>query len=172
MAKSKVFVSRVIRDKGLDLVKEFCQVDLWTDELPPPRATLLERVRGVDGLLCLLTDRVDGELLDAAGSGLKVVSNHAVGVDNIDLTGSRTARRPGGQYAGDPDRRHCRFCLCPAAGCCPAGGATEIAMCGTVSGKPGGHRSCWDRIWRAPPWGLWVLDASARRWPGGRAGLR
>lgn len=100
MPKARVFVSRVIRDKGLDLVKDFCQVDLWTDELPPPRAVLLERVRGVDGLLCLLTDRVDAELLDAAGPQLKVVSNHAVGVDNVDLKEATRRGVPVGNTPG------------------------------------------------------------------------
>jgi glyoxylate reductase len=53
---------------------------------------MLKRVQGVDGLLCLLTDKVDGELMDAAGSQLKVISNYAVGFDNID-TVAATARK-------------------------------------------------------------------------------
>ncbi|RPH62567.1 MAG: D-glycerate dehydrogenase, partial [Chloroflexi bacterium] len=83
MPKPKVFVTRIIRDKGLDLVKEFCDVDIWPGELPPSRAMLLEKVRGVEGILCLLTDKIDAEVLEAAGPQLKVVSNHAVGFDNI-----------------------------------------------------------------------------------------
>jgi lactate dehydrogenase-like 2-hydroxyacid dehydrogenase len=59
--------------------------DVWPDELPPPRDELLRRVEGIDGLLSLLTDRVDDELLDRAGPRLKVVSNYAVGFDNIDV---------------------------------------------------------------------------------------
>lgn len=91
MLKPKVFVTRVIRNKGLDLVKEACQAEIWPQELPPSREILLERVRGVDGLLCLLTDRIDAEVMDAAGPGLKVVSNHAVGFDNVDVAAA-TAR--------------------------------------------------------------------------------
>ncbi len=83
MSKPKVFVTRMIRDQGLDLVREFCAAEIWPDELPPGREVLLQKVRGVEGLLCMLTDRIDAELLDAAGPGLKVVSNHAVGFDNI-----------------------------------------------------------------------------------------
>ena len=60
-------------------------MDLWEDPLPPPRDVLLERVRGTVGLLALLTDRVDDGLLDAAGPQLRVVSNLAVGYDNIDV---------------------------------------------------------------------------------------
>jgi glyoxylate reductase len=91
MSKPKVFVTRVIPEKGLEIVREFCEVDLWQDELPPSREELLKRVQGVDGFLCLLTDRVDGEVMDAAGEQLKVISNHAVGFDNIDVPAA-TAR--------------------------------------------------------------------------------
>ena len=91
MTKPKVFVTRVIPDKGLDVVKGFCDVDLWGDELPPNREELLRHVRGVDGILSLLTDRIEGEVMDAAGEGLKVISNHAVGFDNIDVAAA-TAR--------------------------------------------------------------------------------
>ena len=83
MTRPKVFISRKMRDAGLDLVLEFCDADVWDEEMPPTRDVLLKKVRGVDGLLSMLTDRVDAELLDAAGSQLKVVSNHAVGFDNI-----------------------------------------------------------------------------------------
>lgn len=91
MPKPKVFVTRIIREKGLQLIKEFCEAEIWPEELPPDRATLLEKVRGVEGILCLLTDRIDTEVLDAAGPQLKVVSNHAVGFDNIAI-GEATAR--------------------------------------------------------------------------------
>ena len=60
-------------------------MDLWDGDLPPPRDELLRRVAGVDGALTLLTDKVDDEFLDAAGPQLRVVSNYAVGFDNIDV---------------------------------------------------------------------------------------
>ena len=91
MPKPKVFVTRVIPEKGLDIIRGSCETDLWQDELPPSREELLKRVQGVDGLLCLLTDQVDGEVMDAAGEQLKVISNHAVGFDNIDVPAA-TAR--------------------------------------------------------------------------------
>jgi len=100
MEKPKVFVTRIIRDKGLDPVKEVCQADIWPEELPPSREILLERVRGVDGLLCLLTDRIDGEVMDAAGPGLKVISNHAVGFDNIDVAAATARGIPVGNTPG------------------------------------------------------------------------
>jgi glyoxylate reductase len=83
--RPRVFVSRLIPDEGLALVRAACDADVWPDEFPPPREELLRRVAGCDGILTLLTDRVDDELLDAAGPGLKVVSNYAVGFDNVDV---------------------------------------------------------------------------------------
>ena len=68
--------------------------------MPPPRDVLLERVRGVDGILCVLTERIDGELLDAAGSQLKVVSQMAVGYDNIDIAATRARGIPVGNTPG------------------------------------------------------------------------
>lgn len=100
MGKPRVFVTRVIPDQGLNLVQAHCEVDLWADELPPPRKTLLARVQGVDGILSLLTDRIDGAVLDAAGGQLKVVSNHAVGYDNIDVAAATVRGIPVGNTPG------------------------------------------------------------------------
>ncbi|HPM24509.1 MAG TPA: D-glycerate dehydrogenase [Phycisphaerae bacterium] len=100
MARPRVFVTRIIPDTGLVLLRDACEVDLWTDELPPPRDVLLARVRGVDGVLSLLTDRIDGPLLDAAGPQLKVVSNHAVGFDNIDVPAATARGIPVGNTPG------------------------------------------------------------------------
>ncbi len=100
MTRSKVFVTRTIPAAGLDLIRAACDVDLWPDELPPPRAALIERVRGVDGLLCLLTDPVDAAVMDAAGPGLRVISNHAVGFDNIDVAAATARGIPVGNTPG------------------------------------------------------------------------
>jgi len=81
----RVFVARIIPEEGLAEVRAGCEADVWDDDLPPPRDELLRRVAGCDGVLTLLTDRVDDEFLDAAGPGLRVVSNYAVGFDNIDV---------------------------------------------------------------------------------------
>jgi len=85
MAKPKVYVTRMIPSEALDMVSEVAEMKLWTDELPPPRETLLEQVKDIDGLLCLLTDKVDSTLMDNAPR-LRVISNLAVGYDNIDIT--------------------------------------------------------------------------------------
>ena len=83
--RPRVFVARRIPDEGLEPIAAVCDLDLWADELPPPRDELLQRVAGCAGVLTLLTDRVDDGLLDAAGPGLRVVSNYAVGFDNVDI---------------------------------------------------------------------------------------
>src|SRR5262249_16738382 len=59
-------------------------VEVWADPLPPPYAVLRQKVAGCDGLVALLTDKIDAALLDAAPR-LKVVSNYAVGFNNIDV---------------------------------------------------------------------------------------
>ena len=81
----KVFVARIIPDDGLRKVTEATDATIWQDDLPPPREKLLNSVEGCEGVLTLLTDRVDAEFLDRAGPQLKVVSNYAVGFDNVDV---------------------------------------------------------------------------------------
>jgi len=118
MSKPKVFVTRVIPQMGLDRIQAFCTVDLWTDELPPARAILLDRVRGVDGILSLLTDTIDAVVLDAAGPQLKVVSNHAVGFDNIVIPDATARGIPVGNTPGilTDATADCAFALMMAAG--------------------------------------------------------
>ncbi len=98
--RPRVFVSRRIPDEGLRPILEACDATVWPDELPPPRDELLRAVAGCDGILTLLTDRVDAELLDRAGPGLKVVSNYAVGFDNIDIPEATRRGIPVGNTPG------------------------------------------------------------------------
>lgn len=80
----RVFVTRRIPRSELDRLSQHVQMEVWEEELPPPREVLLGKAAEVEGLLSLLTDQIDGELLDRA-SRLRVVANYAVGFDNIDL---------------------------------------------------------------------------------------
>jgi lactate dehydrogenase-like 2-hydroxyacid dehydrogenase len=100
MSKPKVFVTRIILESGLNLVRDFCEADIWPDELPPSRQAMLAHIGGVDGLLCLLTDRIDGELMDAAGPGLKVISSFSVGIDNVDVAAASARGIPVGNTPG------------------------------------------------------------------------
>ena len=98
--RPRVFVARRIPEEGIEAIRAVCDTDLWPDELPPPRDELLRRVAGCDGVLTLLTDRVDDELLDAAGPNLRVVSNYAVGFDNIDVAACTRRGIPVGNTPG------------------------------------------------------------------------
>jgi glyoxylate reductase len=100
MARPRVFVTRVILDQGMDLIRAFCDADVWPDVLPPNREIILQRARGVDGLLCLLTDRIDGEIMDGIGPQLRVISNHAVGFDNIEAAAATARGIPVGNTPG------------------------------------------------------------------------
>lgn len=81
----KVFVTRKIPEKGLKLLEGKVDLEVWEEDRVIPRDTLLKKVKGIDALLPLLTDKIDGEVMDAAGPQLKVIANYAVGYDNIDV---------------------------------------------------------------------------------------
>ncbi len=99
-ADCRVLVTREIPAAGLEKVKAHCRADVWMDPLPAPRDELLRRVAGCEGLLTLLTEKIDAELMDAAGAQLKVISNFAVGYNNIDV---KEAERRGIEVGNTPD---------------------------------------------------------------------
>ena len=80
-----VLVTRGMPEPVREHLAERCRLEVWEGEGVMPRAELLDRVAGKAGLMAMLTDRVDAELLDRAGPGLRVVANYAVGHDNLDL---------------------------------------------------------------------------------------
>jgi glyoxylate reductase len=84
MARPKVFVTRVIPDAGLEKVKQACDAEIWPDQLPPPPDVLRSKLAGCRGVLSLLTDRFDAPLMDALPE-LRVISNYAVGFNNVDV---------------------------------------------------------------------------------------
>jgi glyoxylate reductase len=81
---ASVFVTRDLPGDALDRLRAEHDVELWPGNLPPHPTELREHVADAEGLLCLLTDRVDQALLDAAPR-LRAIANYAVGSDNIDL---------------------------------------------------------------------------------------
>src|SRR5580693_9176499 len=88
--KPKVFVTRRIPAAGLDLIQQQCDAEIWPEQMPPSYDLLRRKVADCDGLVALLTDKIDAALLDSAPK-LKVVSNYAVGFNNIDVPAA-TAR--------------------------------------------------------------------------------
>ena len=99
MPKPKVFVTRAIPEGGLELIRKNCDAIVWPGELPPTHAELMKQVLGVQGLLCLLTDKVDKEIIEAEPK-LRIISNMAVGVDNIDTTTATRLGIPVGNTPG------------------------------------------------------------------------
>ena len=83
-SKPKVFVTRRIPAAGLDRIRQQCDAEIWPEQMPPPYDLIRQKIADCDGLVSLLTDRIDAALMDAAPR-LKVVSNYAVGFNNIDV---------------------------------------------------------------------------------------
>ena len=84
MSKPKVFVTQNIPQAGLDLLMKECEVFVNTEDRVLSKAEIMEQLKGMDGMLCLLTDEIDGEIMDAEPN-LKVISNYAVGFNNINV---------------------------------------------------------------------------------------
>ena len=83
--KAKVYVTRQIFDKAMDILKREADVEVFEGvDNPAPHDVIISHVRDIDGLLCLLTDNIDSNVIEA-GKNLKVISNFAVGFNNIDV---------------------------------------------------------------------------------------
>lgn len=100
MALPKVLVTRIIPNSGLEILKGRVDLDVFSEDRPITKEELIDRVKGKEGLYCLLSDRIDRDVIDAAGSQLKVISNYAVGFNNIDVEyatekGIRVTNTPG-----------------------------------------------------------------------------
>ena len=89
--KPDILISRVLPDSALALARQRAAVDLHQEAHPLPKPDLIARLKDKEGLVCLITDRIDGEVL-AAAPRLRVVANVAVGYDNIDVAAA-SARR-------------------------------------------------------------------------------
>lgn len=84
MQKPKVFVTREIPERGLRIIKEKFDAEIWREYAPPPKKIIIQKVAKVDALVTLLSDQIDTEVLDAAPS-LKIIAQLAVGFDNIKI---------------------------------------------------------------------------------------
>ena len=99
MTLPKIFVTRRFPQTGLDLLYEHCDVHLWQDDLPPPYEVILSEIPQVEGILSMLTDTIDAQVIQA-GTHLKVISNYAVGYDNIDVATATQHGIPVGNTPG------------------------------------------------------------------------
>jgi glyoxylate reductase len=84
MPKLKVYVTRELPERGLKIIKERFDTEVWKEYAPPPKKVIIEKVKNVDALATLLSDKIDAEVFDAAPK-LKIVAQMAVGFDNIDV---------------------------------------------------------------------------------------
>lgn len=94
MSQPNVFITRRL-PASLEALKTLASVEVWTERQPPPYDVLLDKIRAIDGLLCLLTDPIDRPLIEA-GASLRVISQMAVGYDNIDIATATAKRIPVG----------------------------------------------------------------------------
>lgn len=85
MAKASVYVTRMIPEANIEELRKHFDVEVNQDDRALSKEELKEKLKGKDGVVSLLTDTIDGEVLDAAGSQLKIVANYAVGFNNFDL---------------------------------------------------------------------------------------
>jgi glyoxylate reductase len=99
MIKPRVFVTRPVSEKGLEMLHAACEVRVYENETPPPREVLLREVADCDGIFSLLTEKIDAEVMDAAPR-LKVISNMAVGYDNVDVKAATARKIPVGNTPG------------------------------------------------------------------------
>lgn len=83
--QKKVYVTRKILEPALSMLLKECNVVLNNKDRPPTRKEILKNVRGKDGILCMLSDKIDAEVMAAAGPKLKVISSYSTGVDHIDV---------------------------------------------------------------------------------------
>ncbi len=95
----KVFVGRRLPGGALDRLAAEHELEVWPGREPPSREELLERAPSLEGLLSLLTDPVDAEVIEAA-QRLRAISNYAVGVDNVDLEAATARGIPVGNTPG------------------------------------------------------------------------
>lgn len=84
MYKPKVYITRELPERGLKKILERFDAEVWPEYGPPPKQIIVEKVRDVDALVTLLSDKIDAEVFNAA-SKLKIIAQMAVGFDNIDV---------------------------------------------------------------------------------------
>uniref|UniRef100_A0A336LW09 Glyoxylate reductase/hydroxypyruvate reductase n=1 Tax=Culicoides sonorensis TaxID=179676 RepID=A0A336LW09_CULSO len=101
MSRPSVYLTRPdVAQQGIQLLQDECDVTMWDKTCPVPREELLKRVVGKDAIYCTLCDKIDAEVLDAAGPSLKVIGTISVGYDHIDV---EECRKRGVRIGYTPD---------------------------------------------------------------------
>lgn len=97
--KPPVYVTRQLPEPALKKLLDFCDPEIWESDLPPDYGEIVRQVQSKEGLLCLLTDRIDAALIDSAPR-LRVISQCAVGFDNIDVAAATSRQIAVGNTPG------------------------------------------------------------------------
>ncbi|HNS62807.1 MAG TPA: D-glycerate dehydrogenase [Anaerolineaceae bacterium] len=141
LLKPSVFVTRQIDPVALDKLAKIANVEVWNSDSPPPREILMEKLRTVNGIITLLTDSIDEEIISSASHDLRVISQMAVGYDNINIQMATRRKIPVGNTPGVLTETTADF--------------TWALLMAIARRVPEGDREVHQGIWR--PWGPNVL---------------
>lgn len=141
LSKPSVFVTRQIDPIALDKLAKLANVEVWNSDSPPPREILMEKLRTVNGIITLLTDLIDEEIISSASHDLRVISQMAVGYDNINIQMATRRKIPVGNTPGVLTETTADF--------------TWALLMAIARRVPEGDREVHQGIWR--PWGPNVL---------------
>ncbi len=100
MDKPKVFLTRAIAEPAMQQLYQAVDLEVWEGEKPPSHDAILARAAQLDGLITLLTDPIDRPVLEALANKGKVISQMAVGFDNIDMATATRLKIPVGHTPG------------------------------------------------------------------------
>ena len=100
MPKPRIFMTRAIAPAAIERLSTQTDLEVWPHEAPPPYEILIDRVQNATGIVSLLTDRIDADLIAAAGPDFKVIAQMAVGFDNIDVAAATARGIPVGHTPG------------------------------------------------------------------------
>lgn len=84
-SRKRIYVTRKLPEEAMNLLESNFEVEIWSNEMPPSKDVIIEKVKNVDGLICLLTEMIDEEVINEAGSNLRGICQVAVGYNNIDV---------------------------------------------------------------------------------------
>jgi glyoxylate reductase len=88
--RKKIFITSELPEEAMQMMKPKFEVEVWQGEMPPPKSVLVEKVKEADGLICLLTEKIDEDVVNVAGSQLRGICQIAVGFDNINVKAATT----------------------------------------------------------------------------------